>query len=751
MEDLELCKIIDHYVENGIGGDDGELSTTRQTIFDRYNGELYGNEKEGESKITTREVFETVEWAMPSILRVFESGDRVVEFDPVGPDDEAGAEQETDAVNHVYQKDNNGFITTHNIVKSALMNPNSYVKVWKDESETVTTENYENLGDQEVMLLMSDPELELVGQEVTEYGYNLEVKRTCNRVKIKVTPLPEEDVIIASGHNELSLDDCECAIHKARISYSELIQRGYDAEKLDQIGDDDEVSSEETNRKTLSDERNDDESHKALRKFTVYECAIMVDYNDDGIAERRHVVKIGNEIFENEELDYMPIESAATIIMPHKHTGMSLAQTVIDLQDLKTFFMRQVNNNMARVNNPRTFINKNVNLADCLSNRTNGYVRVKEGVDPRQAASVEPITPIIGQALPLLDLIDQQKEGRSGITRNSMGLDADVLAKSTEGAFMGALEKAEQRVEFIVRVFAETVFKSVFLKIHHLLLTHGEVKNMKLNGQWVAVNPAEWKRRESMTVNAGLGLGNRRQKMAAAQIVIGEQDKAMQMGEGSVSPQQRYNARRLLVESVGEKNVDKYFTNPATIPPQPPAPPQPDPNMLMLQMQDKANQMQHQREMMKLQQQGQIKQAEMQYKAQIDAADMAFKQAESARKQRFDHIEMEYQGQIEAVKAEIAQERNDNDAGKASLQAEVDRLEAALKDAQADEKLAMDKYRADLDAEVKILLKQMDGGDPAATAQANNLDVVAAIITEMNRPKRIVRDDDGMPVGVEVE
>ena len=417
---------------------------------------------------------------------------------------------------------------------------------------------------------------------------------------------------------------------------------------------------------------------------------------------------------------------------------MSLAQSIIDLQDVKTYFMRQLITNMGKMNNPRTVINDNVNLSDVLSKR-HDVIRVKGTGDPRAAVATEPTTPIIGQVIPLLDLIDNQKEGRSGITRNSMGLDADILAKSTEGAFMGAIEKAEQRVEFIVRVFAETVFKSIFLKIHHLLLSYGDAKEMKLNGEWVVVDPAEWRKRESMTVNVGLGLGNRRQKIASAQMIIAEQDKDIQMGLDTVDPQRRYNARRLLVESSGEKSVDKYFVNPANIPPKPPAQPQLDPNLLMIQSNERIEQGKRQNEMAKLNQEYQVKAAEFQ-----------FKQAEASRKQQFEQIELMYKREIETLKAQISQDKNDNDVGRAELQARIDQLEAELKDKQESEKLVMDKYKADLDAEVKILLKSMDGGkEPDQVAQEQSLDVIAAVISEMNRPKRIIRDDDGLPVGVE--
>lgn len=755
MDNEELCRIIDWNIENGIGGDDGELSQTRQTLYDRYIGELYGNEKEGQSKHTTREVFETVEWAMPSIVRVFESGDRIIEFDPVGPQDEQAAEQETDAVNHVYRKDNNGFVVTHNIIKSALLNPNSYVKVYRDESEEVTTENYTELSDQEVMLLLNDPEaeIEVIGHEIDDRGlFSLEIKRKITRGRNVVECIPEEKVTVHRNHNELSLEKCLFVCHEEEKSYSDLIQMGVDPKILDELPTNEPYDTEEENRKTYSDESDYDmESHKAVRMYTVEDCYLLVDWDGDNIAERRHVLKIGKEIIENEEMDYMAMESAASIMMPHKHTGYSVAQSVQDLQDLKTYFMRQLNTNMARVNNPRTYINENVNLADALSNRTNGFIRVKG--DTRAASSAEPVQPVIGQMLPLLDLLDKQKEGRSGITRNSMGLDADVLAKSTEGAFMGALEKAEQRVEFIVRVFAETVFKSIFLKIHHLILTHGDTKWMKLNGQWSLVNPAEWKKRESMTVNVGLGLGNRNQKMMAAQMIVQDHDKLIAGGAMGtlVSPQNVYNGRRMLVEATGEKNVDKFYINPAMLPPQPQQPPAPDPNMVMIESNARIESEKRQVEMARLQQQAQSDQAAQQLKYM----QLQFEQNKSAREQAFEQVELAYKREIDGLKQQVAQSKNADDAAGKEMKARIDQLELQLKDAQNDEKLAMEKYIADQNNETKLMIERMKHEVSEAPQVAEyqrqlneSLGTMAQIIADMNEPKEIIRDENGSPTGI---
>ena len=755
MTEGELVKIIESHVDDGIGSESGELSSTRQKLLDRYLGELYGNEKDGQSKIVTREVMETIEWAMPAVMRVFSGNSRFVEFEPEGPEDEQAAEQETDAVNYVYNKDNNGFVTTYTIAKSALLNPNSYVKVYRDEPEQATTEQYENLTDQELIKIYSDSELEIIAAETNDDGlYDIEVKRTSVRSKIKVDPLPEDEVVVDGNWAHLMLEGCPFVCHKPEKTHSELLLMGLDETKLDQAYSSDLGTQEERNRNTYTDERDfDDESHKALRKYRYHECFMLVDFDGDGIAERRRVVMIGNQIFENEETDEQPVEAAAAILMPHKHIGLSYAQTITDLQDVKTTVMRQLMTNMYRSNNPRTIALKGANMSDLLANRANGIIRATNVGD----VTSEPVTPIIGQVLPLLDLLDQQKEMRSGVTRNGMGLDANILAKSTEGAFMGALEKADQRIEMLVRTFAETVFKSIALKIHALLIKQGDTKFIKSSGQWVEVNPSEWKKRETMTVRVGIGNGDRKQKMVAANMIIMEQDKLVQSGamDVLVSKQNIYNARRLLTEAAGEVNVDKYFMNPQLTPPPPPQQPQPDPNMLMIQQNKAIEDAKIQLKYAEMQQDGQYKAALMQQDAQYKAAQMQYKQLEQGSEQRLREFEAQHQTQIERLEAQISQSKNEDSAENAALKTQINQMKVQLDDAQSDADREMTKYKADLDAETKIILKRMDREDAAAPAIESYrgevdqaLTSMAQTINAMNQPKEIVRDPSGNPVGI---
>ncbi len=86
---------------------------------------------------------------------------------------------------------------------------------------------------------------------------------------------------------------------------------------------------------------------------------------------------------------------------------------------------------------------------------------------------------------------------------------------------------------------------------------------MRLRNRWVTVDPRDWKSRNDMTINVGLGTGGKTEQLAHL-TVIGAQKEAM--AAGLVSPKNLYNAAKEFTKLAGHKNVDLFFTAPGTPP-----------------------------------------------------------------------------------------------------------------------------------------------------------------------------------------
>jgi hypothetical protein len=587
--DTEIAAFLGSKIQAAMNDEDGDISQTRKDSLNYYLGKNYGNERDGYSSHVTREVLEAIEWAMPAIVRVFTAGDKVVQFDPVNEGDEKQADIETDTVNHLILKENNGFETIYQWIKDALMYPNGYVKLWVDDSEETTTERYEGLSDVELSMLMDDDTIEVTEQDSdvinldTSQGmipvevYSVKIRRTTSKPRLNFEAVEPEQVLVDNDLTSQDLDKADFVAHRVKRTYTWLVQNGYDRDKLDMVGDSENYkwNDESVNRLFFEDESPDaeDTDDESMRQFWVHECYVKMDVDGDGIAEGRRIVMIGSTIFENEEMDYQPFVSMSSILMSHKHTGLSLADLVKDIQLVNSTLWRQMLDNTYRMNIRRKYIGEGALLdggetMDALLNTASEFVPCRDATQIQE----EVVQPIIDQLLPVIQGMRDQAQVRSGVSQNSV-IDPATLQQSTFGAVSLALDAAGQRIELITRVFAETGFKRVMRKAHRLsreFMDHN--LQFKLGDEWVDVNPSDWRDRSTMTINVGLGFNDKSTKIQLLATLLEYQKQAL--GAGMATPDNIYNTMTEMVEAAGLGDVNKYFTDPATMEPQQP---QPDP------------------------------------------------------------------------------------------------------------------------------------------------------------------------------
>lgn len=670
MDDKALAQWIERKINDSLNESGGELSTARQRNLNYYLGEKFGNEREGHSQVVTREVFEAVEWAMPSILRVFTS--RAVEFLPEGPEDEEAADQETDVVRHLMFGQENGFLALYSWVKDCLLYPNGYAKIWADEVERTCTERYRALTIEQVISLTEREGVEIIEGTAypTELGelYDIAAKVTTTKPVLRFEAVPPEECIVDGDLTSIDMDDATFVAHRTTKTYTELVEMGYSAKQLDQVASDDIETDERSNRQRFEEDTSGDDG--ALRKYRVDECYLLVDYDGDGIAERRRVVRIGDEIFENEEFDYCPLVAMSAILMPHQHAGLSLADAVRDLQEVSSALMRQLLTNLYRINQPRKYVGENALLEGSMT--MDALLDAAAEIVPvRDPSSIIPevVQSLAQHILPVMAQVSEQKMLRTGVNPQ-ISLDPSVLRDSTMGAFNAALDHASQRLELIIRLMAETGVKSAVKKAHRLIRENfGPELAIKLRNNWVNVSPSEWKERTDMKAAVGVGTQNRQEKTQALMGIIALQEKLM--GLGMVRPEHIYAAVSEIIEASGLEGAERFLINPLKqqIPEK-----QPDPLMVAqvesLKAQGQAMMTDAQAKMA----QAQIKQQEAQLERERVMFEAQMKQREASMKER--------EAQYAAMNA----------AGKA--QAEVRHLDADSLLKQAQRVKALEEARA---------------------------------------------------------
>jgi hypothetical protein len=599
IEDMEIIAQIEAQENIAYGVNDSALSNDRAEAIDYYLGQPFGNEEEGRSQVVSYDVQDTIESALPQLLKVFVAGDQVVRFEPKGPEDQEAADQETDYVNHVVMEKNEGFKIFYVWFKDALLSKNGYVKVYAEDEEEEEEYEYEGLTDGQLQMLASDEKVEVLEHEAypdpsIDMNAMMDqalamgqdpaglVQPMLHDVKLKVTEKKTEIVIenVAPENIMVSVEVSGPNLQSAKfVQHREVMQLADIAETFDKpleyiksiMSDLRDTFEEESNARDIYDEEYDRaiESQEALVKDTYIKL--------DG--ERYRVVVLGNTVLYKEKCEYVPFACITPMIMPHRHIGRSYADLTMDIQLIKSTLIRGQLDNMYLANNGRYAISDRVNLDDMLTSRPGGIVRV-EG-DP--GSGIMPLShpPLPASSFGMVEYMDSMKEKRTGITAYNQGLDSNSLNKTATGV-QQIMSAAQQRVELVARTFAETGVKELFKLVHRLVrttLTKPDIVRMR--NKWVEVDPREWKDRKDLSISVGLGAGNKDQQLAHLATILQAQKEALSIG--ITSPEKIYNALAKLTQNAGFKNPEEFWINPANTPEQEGQPNKPSEAEIMVQ------------------------------------------------------------------------------------------------------------------------------------------------------------------------
>ena len=467
---------------------------------------------------------------------------------------------------------------------------------------------------------------------------------------------------------------------------------------------------------------------------------VLADADGDGIAERICVFRLQDKILSREIVSHVPIATSSPILNTHRWDGQSYMDVVSDLQKLHTEILRQTLDNLKLTNNPR----KNVltdanwsplaNIDDLLDSRIGGIVRVR---DPNAVTdNIVPFT--AGSSMPMLDYIQGMRENRTGVSRVSQGLNPDSLNNTATGRAQD-MSAAQQRTEMVVRIIAETLIKPIFLGILKTLTDGGMEKlAFRLRDEFVEYDPNEWRDQYSMTVNVGLGTGDKAQQAAQLTNIYQMQMAGLQMGINQ--PKHLYHTQTKIIENSGFKDVQNFAQDPSQQPPQPEQPPLP------LQL-----------EQMKIQADAQKHQAQSQQ-------DIQKFQAETQMQMQIEQIKAQAKLQETQANLELQASNDQRDS-------EREQFKAQMQMQLETQRLEFDKWKAELDARVKLriaaignersgdeLMAEVD--DAEALGKANPMDqlaqmhmqmmqMVGQLADNMNKPKVIVRDQQGKAIGVQ--
>ena len=511
---------------------------------------------------------------MPQLVRVFTASDDIVRFEPKNPGDEEGAKQATEYVNWVFYRDNDGFLVLHNWFKDALLQKTGIVKAYWDDKIDVTKEEYQNLTDDELVLLMADGTREVVeqdtqeidggigmdGQPVVMRSHNVKVSKKNKSGSVKIENVPPEEFLISKRAKDV--ENAPFVAHRTLMTRSDLVAMGFDPKQVDTIPSSNDLtfSQERVSRFDQSEQPDDQSMDESMQEVEVFECYVRADMDNDGIAELRRVVYAGSEILSDEETDYIPFYSICPIPIPHKFFGNSLADRAMDIQLQKSTITRQMLDNLYLTNNARMgVVEGQVNLDDMLSVTPGGVVRIK---NPN---AIVPLTvpAVANQAFPMLEYLDSVQSKRTGISDAQQGLNPDILQNVTAAAIAATMSASSGKIELIARIFAETGVKSLFKGILHLVTKYQDKPRIiRLRGKYEQIDPRSWSNQYDLSISVGLGTGNKQEQMAMLQMVMSKQEQIIQQ-YGAANPLVTVGQYRTtlskFIEAAGFSDTSQFF------------------------------------------------------------------------------------------------------------------------------------------------------------------------------------------------
>jgi hypothetical protein len=589
----DLKSLLQNEIFDAIGNLGSNVSEQRRRAIAYYYGKPFGNEQVGRSQVVLTDVADTIEWIMPSLLRMFFGGDIVFRYKPRKPGQEESAKQATDYINQVFLEDD-GFMTGHDWMKTGLLEKNGIVKSYYEEMDSPEVTRLQGISELELARVVAEDDVEILemgeraetilidnpesGQPMEVPTFDVVVRRIEKRKRIRTVAIPPEEFLIARREIRLN-DETSFTCHRVKHTVSDLIGMGFDPDLVLTLPSDDmpEFSLERTER--LSEDETfpvttSERADQAAREIWVNDCYARVDYDGDGFTELRNCIVVGDTamtLLHNEYTNFNPFASVCPVPMPHKFFGVSVADQVMDLQLIRSTLLRQMLDNVYLQNNGRyAVVEGQVEIDDLLNSLPGGIVRMTA------PGMVEPLItpPLPNQAFQMLEYLEGVRETRTGVTRYNQGLDASSLNKTASGMNQ-IMEAANARIETIARIFAETGFKRLARNYLRLMI-ESPIKEqvVKLSGTWQMVDPSTWDPEWDVEIEVGLGVGQAAQRIGQLMQMLEIQNGFVSAGMGGmiVKPDNAYNAAREVQLAMGFKNDGYFFTDPEGAEPPPPPP-----------------------------------------------------------------------------------------------------------------------------------------------------------------------------------
>ena len=527
-----------------------------------------------QSDFVSFDFWSMVQWAIPAVMNSFFGGDDAVVIVGRNEEDVPRAELLKSLIQFQLMTQNKGFLVLCDWFTDAFQYNLGAIKIWWERVEDWQDEKIEYADMSRLMMLQSDQWCEVQYATPPDMFGMSQVQYRIGRLKSNrpvIEPIRVTD--LRWSPEAKSLKDANFVAHRQAVTADHLRRQArngmYDAEAVERAIENSGSSGVIFNQfeTELNDELDQHPSYEdsARNLYELYECYAKIDINGDGMLEDALISVVGDELIRIAENPYgrVPIFTLSPIRDPFKVlASLSFAEIVGEIQMIKTALMRQMLINTVNTNNLRWFIDENgVDLKDIQNNRQ--FIRVRTG-NPSDKVVPFPQQGVAPWTMNLLENLEGALEQFTGRTRYNQGTDSRSLNKTATG--ISLLQQAsEQRIDYIIRVFAETGVSEVLrflVELNQRYMDQPQV--IRLKNQMLQITPDDLKGEFDIDVNTEAGVGKRKQTIENLQYFLtvlapaGLQLQAITPGEWAKA------AQKLLQES-GIRDPSSYVLDPEIV------------------------------------------------------------------------------------------------------------------------------------------------------------------------------------------
>lgn len=574
MDKTTLEVLTEQELSASVGHYSSEIAGDREKALDAYYGKPRGDEKAGRSQVQSLDIADAKESIMAQMLPNITS-ETVVQFQAAGEDDEPAAQEEGDFVTHLIFGLNHGYLNILEAVEDSLLLKNAVARAWVEEKITTIDRKGFSPTEEEAILagVGTDEEdaqgitRDVVDMSATNEGFEYTVRLTRKESVMHIYTVDNSNFMYSTDLTSINLDEGRATFERIIRTQSQLLEMGVDRKIVDALDDYDATNQQDNNARKTEDNQNNQQApvdNRAMRNIECFWCEVMVDWNNDGIAELMGYWYSGGKVLlDPENLSYRSYATGTCLIQAHRYEGLSLYDRLIQVQNTKTSLLRQGIDNVSYNNHGRPIYKRGGVNTDQL---TNIFPGSPIGVDNPATDVIYPQIPdMTTQIVGMMGYMDEVRSERIGSSLDIQK--GEVLNNVAQGTIERQFGVKEQIAALYARNFAETFLMSIYLLVHRVARSElNSQLSAKLHGQWKEANPSEWPERSRVEISLGLSEREKTAKQVSLGGVIQTQIEAMKndLSGIMVSMPKLYQAIIDRDRAAGIDNPEQYYIDPSS-------------------------------------------------------------------------------------------------------------------------------------------------------------------------------------------